>query len=96
MNNLWNKYNLVKTGILTDSVTGAYVPFPDYKPIPDYVIYGGVEIPKRISSPDNLESAVFIGRLDEHTGVLEYVKSVENIKKYYPKFKFIIVVFYSF
>lgn len=37
-NNLWNKFNLIKTGVLADSVTGEFAAFPDLKPIPDFVI----------------------------------------------------------
>ena len=52
-----------------------------YKTKPSFTIYGGVRIPKKVVSPKNLKSAVFIGRLDEHTGILEYVKAVEEINK---------------
>lgn len=58
---------------------------------PNYVIYGGVDIPKTQTKTKSLSSAVFIGRLDDHTGVLEYAKAVDLIKKQYPKFEFAIV-----
>ncbi len=44
----------------------------------------------RLRGNDNIgvqkESAVFIGRLDEQTGILTYVKAFELLKKKYPKF----------
>lgn len=65
-----------------------------YNSTPDYVTYGGVEILnikyKKLKR-NKRESAVFIGRLDEHTGVLDYAKAVDLIKKQYPKFDFKIV-----
>lgn len=68
---------------------------------PNFVIYGGVDVP-RIMNPHfaktsrdkhesrikNRESAVFIGRLDDHTGILEYAKSIDLIRKEYPDFEF--------
>ena len=37
------------------------------------------------------DSAVFIGRLDEQTGVLTYAKAIESVKKNQPKFEFRII-----
>jgi glycosyltransferase involved in cell wall biosynthesis len=71
-----------------------------YKTKPDYVIYGGVDISKiihsastgssknQISKIKNIQSAVFIGRLDEHTGILDYAKAVDIILIKFPNFKF--------
>lgn len=57
---------------------------------PDFVIYGAVEIPKEKTTVIKKDSAIFLGRLDEHTGILEYAESVRSLKSKYPKFKFII------
>ncbi len=40
---------------------------------------------------DKKESAVFLGRLHEHTGIKIYVKAYELIKKKYPKFELLVV-----
>lgn len=58
---------------------------------PNFVIYGGVDIPKMQSKPKNLNSAIFVGRLDEHTGILDYAKAVELIRKSRSKFDFKII-----
>ena len=61
---------------------------------PDYVTYGAVEmsnVKSQISNKPKRESAVFIGRLDKHTGILDYAKAVDLIRKEYPKFKFTIL-----
>jgi glycosyltransferase involved in cell wall biosynthesis len=61
---------------------------------PTSVIYGGVRL-KTINNnqktKNNGLSAVFFGRLDAQTGVLEYVKAYEKIKAVYPKFRLTIV-----
>lgn len=60
---------------------------------PDYVSYGAVTIPKsknkQIKPPK--DSAVFIGRLDEQTGILTYAKAIETIRKKYPGFTMMVV-----
>src|SRR6266568_800748 len=54
---------------------------------PTIVSYGGTDIPKNVSNlKSKKESAVFIGRLDEQTGVLTYTKAIEILRKKYPKF----------
>jgi len=72
---------------------------------PNYVTYGAVEIPNQKLSPQmrdpaeagqipnktKQESAVFIGRLDEQTGILAYVKAIEIIKKKIPNFDFLVI-----
>jgi len=61
---------------------------------PNYVSYGGVEIPNsklQVSSETKRNSAVFIGRLDEQTGILTYVKAVKAIRKKIPNFDFLII-----
>lgn len=64
---------------------------------PDYVSYGAVEIPQlslrgeqrrnNLSQP----SAVFIGRLDDQTGILTYNEAFKILRKKYPKFEFLVV-----
>lgn len=58
---------------------------------PDFVSYGAVEIPKIKSQKPDTNSAVFIGRLDEQTGILIYNEAFEKLKKKYPEFEFLIV-----
>lgn len=58
---------------------------------PNFVIYGGVDLPKNYTKPVNKNSAVFIGRLDYHTGILEYSKTVDLIKKMIPNFEFVVL-----
>lgn len=58
---------------------------------PNYVIYGGVDIPKKTAKPKSLNSAIFIGRLDEHTGILDYARAADLIRKDSPEFEFAIV-----
>lgn len=57
----------------------------------NFIINGGVNVPKKILSAKNKLSAVFIGRLEENTGIRDYVKAVRQIKKKFPEFKFTII-----
>lgn len=61
-----------------------------YKTKPNFVTYGatGFKYKKIASTP---HSAVFFGRLDSQTGILEYLKAYEILKKEYPDFKFTVV-----
>jgi glycosyltransferase involved in cell wall biosynthesis len=59
-----------------------------YHAKPDYVIYGGSTPYKSSDGKVTGESALFFGRLDEHTGILEYAKAVDIVRKAYPKFQF--------
>lgn len=59
-----------------------------YKTKSDFVIYGGVDMSNKINRLQNRESAVFMGRLDEHTGVLDYAMAIDLVKEKYPSFKF--------
>jgi glycosyltransferase involved in cell wall biosynthesis len=61
-----------------------------YRTKPDIVTYGAVDMVKP-QKPKRLDSAVFIGRLDEHTGILDYAKAVEIIKDSYKSFKFTVL-----
>lgn len=65
---------------------------------PTYVSYGATEIVKiephksgNFNVKQLKESAVFIGRLDEQTGILMYAKAVEYVKKEYPNFDFTVI-----
>lgn len=60
---------------------------------PTYVSYGAVDIldNKHFKSTFKKDSALFIGRTDEQTGILEYVEAVEIIRKKYPNFEFVVI-----
>ncbi len=72
---------------------------------PTFVIYGGVNkyqisntrlAAKRVKYQKeqkltNPNSAVFVGRLDEQTGIRTYVKAVKLIQKKIPDFKFLVI-----
>ena len=65
----------------------------------DYVSYGGVNIATSDKRPasqrgeqeTSRNSAIFVGRLEEQTGILAYVKAIELIRKQIPDFKFEII-----
>lgn len=57
---------------------------------PNLVIYGGVDRATD-NKPANPCSAVFFGRLDEQTGILEYIGAYKKIKEHYPKFALTVV-----
>lgn len=61
---------------------------------PTYTVYGGVGISNlqfQISNKVKKESAVFIGRLDEQTGILTYIEAIKIIKKKIPNFEFLVI-----
>ncbi len=60
---------------------------------PTLISYGATEIQdSRFKIQDvRKNSAVFIGRLDEQTGILTYAKAVKNVQKKIPGFEFLIV-----
>lgn len=59
---------------------------------PTFVSYGGVNIVKNEKlKVKSSEGAIFIGRLDEQTGIKTYVNAVKLIKKKIPDFKFEII-----
>ncbi len=65
-----------------------------YGTMPTYIAYGGVGISNfqfQISNKTKKESAVFIGRLDEQTGIKTYVNAVKLIRKKIPNFTFDII-----
>lgn len=57
---------------------------------PDSIIYGGVR-PAKQNTAKNAQSAVFFGRLDDQTGIKEYIEAYALIKKKYPRFKLTVV-----
>lgn len=61
-----------------------------YLTVPTSVIYGGVRLDDNKYKQEE-QSAVFFGRLDSQTGILEYVKAFRKIKEKFPKFKFTVV-----
>ncbi len=56
-----------------------------YHARPSVVCYGGVNRKKQYIKYKK-DSAIFIGRLDEHTGILDYLEAVALIRKFNPKF----------
>jgi glycosyltransferase involved in cell wall biosynthesis len=58
---------------------------------PTFVSYGAVDLPKIEKIPSHADGAVFIGRLDEQTGILTYAQAVEIIRKKIPGFEFLVV-----
>jgi glycosyltransferase involved in cell wall biosynthesis len=59
---------------------------------PTFISYGGVDIEDESKfKVKNNNSAVFIGRLDEQTGILTYVKAVEIFRKKIKKFDFLVI-----
>lgn len=61
-----------------------------YKTRPTLVIYGGVRVEGKKRAPDP-QTAVFFGRLDNQTGILEYINAYQDIKKKFPKFRLTVV-----
>lgn len=59
---------------------------------PTYTAYGGVNIAKSDRQQAKSEKgAVFVGRLDEQTGINTYVNAVKLLRKKIPNFKFEII-----
>jgi glycosyltransferase involved in cell wall biosynthesis len=59
------------------------------------ISYGAAYTPKKSENPskqiNDPDSAVFFGRLDDQTGILEYLKTAELIKKKIPSFKLLVI-----
>ena len=62
-----------------------------YHTKPDYVSYGAAERVKPVTKTIRDDSAVFIGRLDEQTGIMTYLKAIDILRKKYKDFVFTIV-----
>ncbi len=61
-----------------------------YKSSPSYVSYGAVEMAKaNVDYTDS--SAIFFGRLEQQTGILEYISAYKIIKKKHPRFKLTVI-----
>lgn len=57
-----------------------------YSTKPNCVTYGGVETNKNVKQLNVYKNAIFIGRLDEQTGILLYLEALKIIKTKFPKF----------
>lgn len=57
---------------------------------PTSVIYGGVKLINQTTTV-NSQSAVFFGRLDDQTGISQYLEAYKLIKKKYSKFRLTII-----
>jgi glycosyltransferase involved in cell wall biosynthesis len=65
---------------------------------PDFVIYGGADKPEtgnqksssKLRAGGIRNGALFIGRLDEQTNILEYCQAVKKIRKKIPDFEFVV------
>jgi glycosyltransferase involved in cell wall biosynthesis len=61
---------------------------------PTYVEYGAVDVSslnfENFNKVKN-ESALFVGRLDEQTGILTYARAIELIRKKIPNFNFVVI-----
>jgi len=57
---------------------------------PDFVSYGGIESLKLNVKKIKVkkDSAIYIGRLDDDTGILTYIKTYEILRKKFPNFEF--------
>jgi glycosyltransferase involved in cell wall biosynthesis len=63
-----------------------------YKTNPTYIFYGGISCNKiHRDIKLNKESAVFVGRLDDQTGIFEYVRAFKLLRKKYPHFNFVVI-----
>lgn len=57
---------------------------------PNYISYGGARLEEK-NIGENQMGAVFFGRLEGQTGVMQYVDAYKKIKAQYPKFSLTIV-----
>ena len=57
----------------------------------DYISYGGVNIVQSSKLKVKSDNALFIGRLDEQTGIKTYVDAIELIRKKVPNFKLTVI-----
>ena len=57
---------------------------------PTSVIYGAVSLRSTNSKPKD-HSALFFGRLDDQTGILEYIEAYKKIKQKYANFKLTVI-----
>lgn len=56
---------------------------------PSIITYGGVTLPMKDTKPQK-HTAIFIGRLDNQTGIKSYVESARRIQKEIPSFKLVV------
>ena len=63
-----------------------------YDAKPTFVTYGGVRFGNsKFEIRNSKKGAVFVGRLDEQTGIKTYIEAVKIIKKKIPEFEFLVV-----
>lgn len=64
-----------------------------YHTKPTIVSFGGVDLKefKNVEKYKNKYSAIFVGRLDDQTGILTYSQAISRIKEKYPAFEFLII-----
>lgn len=55
------------------------------------ISYGAVDLGSKKQASRSKNGAVFIGRLDDQTGILTYVKAVALLQKTFPKFEMLVV-----
>lgn len=58
---------------------------------PSFVLYGAAENPISEYPIQKKHSAVFIGRLDDQTGIMTYVEAIKIIRKKFPNFQLQII-----
>lgn len=60
---------------------------------PDHVIYGGINLPKSIKQKKIGREIkfLFLGRLEEETGIMEYLKAIASLKNEVSKFELTIL-----
>lgn len=102
----YESYPIKKTAIIVRKISellsfgniciGDYIK-KSYGTKPDFISYGGVDINKyqklniKNQISDEKKNALFVGRLDEQTGILQYCKAAELVRKTYPEFELVIV-----
>ena len=60
---------------------------------PDYVIYGGVNLPKNTigEKTKNEIKFLFLGSLEEETGLMEYLKAFKEVSKKYTNLRLVVL-----
>lgn len=71
-------------------IVGSYIQ-KWYKTKADCITYGGVKELVESKKVSNKYSALFYGRLDEHTGISTYLETVHLVKRKIPQFEFVVI-----
>ncbi|MBI5698827.1 glycosyltransferase family 4 protein [Candidatus Saganbacteria bacterium] len=66
--------------IVWGNICGGHYIAKWYGTKPDYVVYGGCDKPVNIIGEPKKDTAVFIGRIQADTGIMEYVQAIKLIK----------------